>query len=768
MKNQGNQTKDKAVEAAQAIAEALPVLPGAWKRSRISAFGVKTILVLLAALIGMPNPRVLACACTEVVGGSGAVSSNLSVSDSDGSLALVQSDIKLPGLVPIQLTRTYESESNLFGMFGPGWMVDIVSFLKTTTGDIEVHFNGNVEKFASGNGYVNNKKNMKLSFTGPSEVTVLESNSGAQWVFSLDDSTLKKYIDRNGNQVNYTWKKVQKTVAYAIQGDVIVWSGTQDIYCPLTVTYPDGRQLTFSYDATGDYQYLCRQVTGAAENTISYTYTNDGLLTGVSMGGGQVLNYTYNKITDNVKTLGRLTKIAYANAAEVAIGYNGGNRVASVTGPHGYNHTYGYEGADPDLTTTLTDSLNHSKSFTYTNGLKNKLITDALGHTTYIDNNAQFRPESVINSKGKSTMFTYDSGNADALSQNNLLSQTNALGKTWNFTWDSNFNRTKSADPLGHEVNFMYDGNRNLLTVANGLNQTVRTNTYTPQGLLATTTDGRNKTTGFAYDTNGFLTKLTDAAGKEWGMTYDGSGNLLTSTNPLGYTTIRTYNSFKKVATATDVLANITSFTYDEMANLTSVTDANNNVTSYLWDQFQRVTSITNALNNTTTYTYDAEANLTTLTDSLNHAYSYTLDAVNNTKTFKFPDNRQESYDYDANNNLTTRTDCAGQQITYTYDDADRLTTKTYGDDTVFTNSYDDANRLTGITRVKSGTTESSIAYTLNAADQVISLVTDGCAIVYGYDSGQNVNQITYPSGMLVRYDYDDCNGLSSIKETLI
>jgi hypothetical protein len=328
MQIQGKQTKNKAADAAQAIAEALPVLPGAWKRSRIAAFGVKTMLVLLAALIGMPNPRVLACACTEVVGGSGAVSSNLSVSDSDGSLALVQSDIKLPGLVPIELTRTYKSESNLFGMFGPGWMVDIVSFLKTTTGDIEIHFNGNVEMFASENGYVNNKKTMKLSFTGPSEVTVLERNSGAQWVFSLDDGTLKKHIDRNGNQVSYTWKKVQKAIILAASGGSVTTT-YQDIYCPLTVTYPDGRQMTFTYDATGDYQYLCRQATGPTGITASYTYTQ-GLLTGVSMGGGQVLSYTYS-ITDIVNHFGKLTKISYTNAAEVAIGYNGGSRVANVS-----------------------------------------------------------------------------------------------------------------------------------------------------------------------------------------------------------------------------------------------------------------------------------------------------------------------------------------------------------------------------------------------------------------------------------------------------
>ena len=201
------------------------------------------------------------------------------------------------------------------------------------------------------------------------------------------------------------------------------------------------------------------------------------------------------------------------------------------------------------------------------------------------------------------------------------------------------------------------------------------------------------------------------------------------------------------------------------MANLTSVTDANNNVTSYSWDQFQRKTSMTNALNNTTTFTYDTETNLTTLTDPLNHAYGYTFDAVNNTKTFTFPDNSLESYNYDTNNNLTQKTDRAGHQISYVYDDADRLTTKTYEDGTVFTAGYDDANRLTGITRVKNGVTESSISYTFNAANQVTSIVADGRTIGYGYNNSQNVNQVTYPSGTVVKYNYDNLNKLSSITD---
>ena len=105
--------------------------------------------------------------------------------------------------------------------------------------------------------------------------------------------------------------------------------------------------------------------------------------------------------------------------------------------------------------------------------------------------------------------------NSDPMARRNLLTRTNPLGKTWNYTWDNSRNLTKLKDPLNNEVNLTYDTKGNLQTLENGLGQTVFTGTYTARGELAAITDGRSKTTTFEYDTNGFLTKATDAAGKD-------------------------------------------------------------------------------------------------------------------------------------------------------------------------------------------------------------------------------------------------------------
>jgi len=262
----------------------------------------------------------------------------------------------------------------------------------------------------------------------------------------------------------------------------------------------------------------------------------------------------------------------------------------------------------PADVTTLTDSNNKTTSYAHTEGGYNKQIEDALGYSVFFYKNSQHLTTIMTDRRGKTSLFAYDKDNTDPLSQGNLLSRTNPLGKTWRYTWDSERNLTQIKDPLDHEFNLTYDTKGNPLTVENGLGQTVLTNTYTARGELATTKDGLNNTRSFQYNTNGLLTKVTDATGKDWLFGYDNAGNLLTFENPNGKIWTTTFNGFYKPATSEDPLGNRTVYTYDEMANLTKVEDANNNEVEIGYDLLQRVTGIKDGLGNRIDFTHDAES----------------------------------------------------------------------------------------------------------------------------------------------------------------
>lgn len=120
-------------------------------RSRLAKWSVQAIAVLTTISVVLPYRELSACACSTVVVGQGAVSSSMTVDDRTAELSLNQSDIDLPGVVPVSLTRKYMSGNGAIGIFGYGWATDYSTWLVTTSGDVEVAIDGSTTKFKSSN-----------------------------------------------------------------------------------------------------------------------------------------------------------------------------------------------------------------------------------------------------------------------------------------------------------------------------------------------------------------------------------------------------------------------------------------------------------------------------------------------------------------------------------------------------------------------------------------------------------------------------------------
>lgn len=744
-------------------------------KTRSAKWSVQATALLTAISVVLPYQELSACACSTVVVGQGAVSSSMSVDDRTAELSLYQSDIDLPGVIPVQLTRKYMSGNGGIGIFGYGWTTDYSAWLVTTSGDVEVAFDGAAEKFKQSDDYYDDVKTKRVTFTGTDEITVT-AKSGEKWVFDTTTKYLKEQYDRNGNKISFEWKTEEFEF----------WDEDHTVYCPTKLTFPGGREMTFTYHTQTGKRHLVSKVTSPSGFDVEYTYTNN-LLTGIGITNGQILSYNYHTSTNpnnSAWVIGWVTEITYANGGKVEVTYNGQYgqpgklKVTKVTGPENYSNDYTYtetevQGqAKPNVTFVKKDSLNQETTTVRSDNQTKKKVTNALGNWAESVMDSNGLTTSDRNRRGKITTYTYDTGNANVFARSNRLSLTNPLNKTWEYEYDANNFLTKTTDPLGHTVEATFDATGNVLTQKNGLDQTTVTNTYTTtgaKGLIATTKDGLNNETAFTYDSFGLMTKVTDPAGKETLFEYatDGSGNQTKVTNSLGKEWKKEYNGFSKVSKTIDPLNNETAFEYDTMANLKKVTDAEGRFTQMSYDKLQRVSEIKDAHNNTTNFTYDTESNETKITDALAREFTYTFDTVNQTKTWKFPDNNQESYDYDANGSLTKITKRGGQEMTYTYDDADRLSGKTWvgTTSTVFTPTYDDANRLTGLTKVEGGTTISQIEVTYNATNQVTAITAEGNTASYAYDGAQRLNQITYPSSEVVKYEFNSRGLLESIKD---
>ena len=147
---------------------------------------------------------------------------------------------------------------------------------------------------------------------------------------------------------------------------------------PLTQTLPDGRLITFTYDANGNLtslspparpahnftftpidlmqSYLTPPVTGGGTNTTTYTYDLDRKPTRMTRPDGQEVVLTSD-------SAGRVIS-RVAPTGTFSLGYDSAGRVQSRSAPAGANLTYSYDGA---LLTqaTVTGPVPGTISWTY-------------------------------------------------------------------------------------------------------------------------------------------------------------------------------------------------------------------------------------------------------------------------------------------------------------------------------------------------------------------------------------------------------------------
>ncbi len=347
-------------------------------------------------------------------------------------------------------------------------------------------------------------------------------------------------------------------------------------------------------------------------------------------------------------------------------------------------------------------------------------------------------------------------------------------------------------------TSFTYDEHGNRIGITNALNQTTQITAYNTSGKPLTIVDPNGVTTQLTYDARGrLLTKIT--GGQTTSMEYDGVGNITGITQPDGSRIEYQYDAANRLIGITDTLGNSIQYTldaagnkikeevfdhsemltrsstsvYDELSrlrqvidsgnqvsvnnydpngNLTSQTDPRLNATSHEYDALNRLQTTTDAANGITQYTYDNQGNLAGVTDPRGLTTTYTHDGLGNLVNQSSPDTGVSSYTYDEAGNRLSVTDARGITATYSYDVLNRVTRIAYSDgspDVAYT--YDQGangiGRLSGI-QDRSGT----ISYKYDVHGNVVEKSSADLTTKYEYDDSNRLVEITYPSGLIVRY----------------
>ncbi len=662
-------------------------------------------------------------------------------------------DIAVPDVMPITLTRTYRTEDTASRVFGIGashpydqYMLrdDLCTAARVILPDgAYIHFTR-----TSGTNCLDSTLQHSTTQTAFYAATLawdtsfmryrLKFKDGTEWRFS-DYGSLVAMLDRNGNTLTLT-----RAAGAGLAGNLT------------KITTPNGRYLTFTYDSSN----RITQATDILGRTITYTYDASGRLWKVTNPMTGVAEYTYDASH-------RLLTMKEPNGnTHVTNTYDANGRVATQTQADSttYQFAYTLDGNGNVTQTDVTDPRGYVKRFVFNSAGLTTAITDAFGQpeaqtTTYEWQATTNLLLSVTDALNRKTASTYDA-KGNTLTVTRLATTPQAVTTT--MTYEPVFNHVATVkDPLNHTTTFGYDVTGNLTTITNALNK-ITTITVNAAGQPLTIKNPLNQTTTFTYEV-GDLVSIKDPLNRTTKRILDVAGRLRNVTNPLGQKTLYTPDALDRITQLTDAINGNTAFTYDPNSNLLTVTDAKTQQTVYTYNNMNRTNTRRDPLLKTETYTYDNNGNVVTVTDRKSQVTTYTYDALNRRTKTTYHDSTSTNYTYDAGNRITQvqEKDAGGTvtaTITRTYDGLDRLTQEVTAQGTV-NYVYDNASRRTSMTVVG----QTQIVYTYDNADRLTTVKQGTPTVTLAYDNADRRTSLTLPNTNSVTYAYNAASELTTL-----
>ncbi len=402
--------------------------------------------------------------------------------------------------------------------------------------------------------------------------------------------------------------------------------------------------------------------------------------------------------------------------------------------------------------------------------------TDPCGHATsyaYSSTYAGAYPTTVTNALSQSTSLAYE------FNTGQLTSATDANGQVTSYTYDSMWRVASASYPDAGQVTITHQESTFPFSA------TLTRKISSSQNLIAT-----NLFDGLGRGTQGQLT--SDPQGTVYtDTTYDANGRKATVSNPYWTKLESTYG--------------VTTYQYDALNRTTKVippdgTPTNNyilteycgNVTKVTdqaghWrrstadglgrlievDEPNSLTATVNACPGTgepiavTTYAYDVLGNATSIVQSASRQRSFAYDSLGRLTSSTNPETATVTYGYDADGNMITKTDARSITITYTYDALHRSTGTTYSNgDPPVTYTYDESaclgqlacynvGRRTGMT---DATGSEAWSYDRMGRELTDQRTTNSITktTTYSYNLSGSPTLLTYPSGRVITYAYDN------------
>ncbi|GAA0457174.1 DUF6531 domain-containing protein [Streptomyces sp. NPDC046215] len=657
-----------------------------------------------------------------------------------GAMMLPQTDVTLPGALPLVLERTHLSSYRAGGWFGPTW---------ASTLDERVQLDAEGVVFVAADGMrlvypVPKPGEPVLPVKGPrmpmewdgrpdGVFTVTDPFAGVVRTFSRPAPTdapgavqlpLDSVHDRNGARID---------IERAANGTPTAVRHSGGYYVAVDTDGPRITGLRLLDEAPSPYEPM--QALGRGTVLVRYGYDEAGNLTEVVNSTGKPLRFTYD-------AEGRITSWTDRNGTSYGYVYDERGRVVRTEGSDGFlSGSLVYD--DDTRSMTVTDSLGARATYRHNADCQVIEETDALGHTTLTEWDERGEsPVAVTDPLGRTTRYTYDE-------TGNLTGVTLPDGMAGTAVHDALCRPTEVTEPGGAVWRHTYDERGNVLATVDPAGAVTRYG-YDESGHVASVTDALGHTTRVTCDAAGLPVAVTDPLGHTTTVRRDTFGRVVETTDPLGRTTRMTWTVEGKPSRREDADGRRETWTWDGEGNLLTYTDAAGNVTRHTSTHFDVPATRTEADGTEYAFAYDTELRLTGVTNPQGLTWSYVYDEAGRLTAETDFNGRTLTYTHDAAGGLTSRTNGAGETIRFTRDALGRVIEQDAGTGGTSSFAYDAAGSL-----LRAAGPDAEIEWERDVFGRPLSETVNGRATTYAYDAlGRRTERVT-PSGLRSEWTYD-------------
>lgn len=638
-------------------------------------------------------------------------------------MILRQTDVSLPGALPLAVRRVHRSSQRAGRWFGESWASSLDQRLVVMADRVLCVLDG---------GQVLVYRRAELNGGGTPALPV----AGPAWP-----------LIRTGMST-YTVTDPRRGLTWRFEPHPAYWrfAGGMGEFPLVSLRDRPGHVIMFSYGDAG--QPVSVAHSGGYE--VRVTMTGDRV-TGLSLGDTPLVTYSYD---DG----GRLAEIINSAGQPLSLSYDDSGRIAGYVEPNGSSYFYTYDasgrcvrGESPsgamsasyayrDGATFWTNATGAVTRYDIDGSARITAVTDPLGGMTRYDHDARGRVTTETDPLGRVTGYAYDD-------LGNVASVTRPDGETARVVYGQRGEAVELREP-GRSVRYQeFDdfGNRTALTQSDG---TVIRYAYDEAGHLAAVTGADGAVTQVTCDALGLPAAVTSPDGAVTRYERDQFGHVARIIDPAGAATHLTWTAEGRPLTRTFPDGSVESWTWDANGNLLRHVSPGGAASSYEYGPFDRVTAVTGPDGTRTGFGFDGEMRLTSV-DHAGLTWAYDYDSGGRLVSETDYNGAVTRYELDAAGQAVRRVNAAGQAVTQEYDALGNVVSQ-MSSDGVTSFGYDAAGDL-----VRASNAAASVVFSRDALGRVTSESCDGRTVTTSYDpAGRTTGRVT-PSGTVSAWAYD-------------